>query len=111
MVGARGAGAGGEGAPADAGPGGPEPANVLKVFQLIGIRAPAGGGRGGAARAVAGEVVALSWAAEITSITMTVGGRTLRQVLHVERLSGGETAGFGGGGTPDPKAGSPMRSH
>lgn len=111
VVGARGAGAGTESAPADAGPGGPEPANVLKVFQLIGIRAPASGGRGGGgAGGGRGGGGAVAGGGDYL-ITMTVSGRTLRQVLHVERLSAGETAGFGGGGTPDPKAGSPMRSH
>ena len=87
VVGGR-AGAGQTGE-AVGGPGGPEPANVIKVFQLIGIRPPATGGRGGGAGGggrggIGGSVVG----AGDYLVTMTVGGRTFRQVLHVEPTSG-----------------------
>jgi photosystem II stability/assembly factor-like uncharacterized protein len=97
--GAAGAGAvPGEGSDVPAGPGGPEPANVLKVFQIIGIRPPAGGGRGGGGGGGRGGGSGGLANTGDYLVTMTVGGKTLRQVLHVERVSGGDAGnGFGGG--------------
>jgi photosystem II stability/assembly factor-like uncharacterized protein len=78
--------------------GGPEPASVTRIFEIIGIPIPSGrggfagggfGGRGGGGgTAGTGDYL----------ITMTVDGKSYRQVLHVERVSGDGSAGspFGG---------------
>lgn len=110
VVGARGGpGAAGEGGPADAGPGGPEPASVLKVFQLVGIRPPAGGGRGGGGGGRGGGGGVVVGPGDYL-ITMTAGGKTFRQVLHVERMNGGEVGGgFGGGEESNPTGRSHLR--
>jgi hypothetical protein len=50
-----------------------------------------GGGRGGAPVVGTGDYL----------VTMTVGGERLKQLLHVERLSGGGSAGGFGGGEDD----------
>jgi photosystem II stability/assembly factor-like uncharacterized protein len=89
-AGGGGGGGGGRGA-------NPESADVIKIYGIIGMKPPAGGGgrggRGGAARGalVAGEGEYL--------VSMTVGGQTYKQVLHVEHVSGSEEGGFQFGGT------------
>jgi hypothetical protein len=70
----RGGGGGGRG-------GGPEPANVTKVFDLIGIKIASGGGRGGGGRGGAGGSLA---GAGDYLVTMTFKGQSYRQVLHIE---------------------------
>ena len=76
------------------GAGGPESAGVQRIFQLIGLKVPGGGGgrgggggggRGGGGGSVQGTGDYL--------VTMTVGTQTLRTVLHVERVSGGDDPG------------------
>ncbi|HVT38021.1 MAG TPA: hypothetical protein VHE78_03185 [Gemmatimonadaceae bacterium] len=78
------------------GGGGPEPANVTKVFQMIGLRPPAGGGRGGGGGGRGGGGPVVSTGDYL--VTIVVGTQTLRTTLHVERVSGGDDVGnpFGG---------------
>jgi hypothetical protein len=99
--GAAGAGGGGGGG----GRGGaPESANVLKIYSLIGLKAPAGGGRGGGGGGGGGRGGAGGGRGAVFAgtgeylVTMTVGGQTFKQVLKVERVSGGEDSvnPFGG---------------
>ncbi len=73
------------GARGGGGRGGPESANVLKIYAIIGIKAPASGRGGGGGRgpAVRGAMVANTGE---YLVTMTVGGQTYRQRLHVERV-------------------------
>jgi hypothetical protein len=78
--------------------GGPEPANVLKIFQIIGIRPPAGGGRGGGGGGGRGGGAGGLAGTGDYLVTMTVGGKTLRQVLRVERVGSGDAVGGSGGG-------------
>ncbi|MBI1809105.1 MAG: hypothetical protein HYR75_04345 [Gemmatimonadetes bacterium] len=86
--------AGGPGAgeqPFGGGRGGAEPANVVKVLQLIGIKPPMPAGRGG--------FFGFGGAGGFTAgtgdylVTLTIGGTTLKQKLHVERVSGGDDNG------------------
>jgi photosystem II stability/assembly factor-like uncharacterized protein len=83
--------AGGGGFPGG-GRGGAPSAAVLKVLSLIGIKAPAGGRGGGfpGFGAAAGTFVV---GTGDYLLTMTVGGQTFKQVLHVERVSGGDDIG------------------
>jgi len=96
VVGAAAATSGGEGAAA----GEPNPADALNAFpggaqelqQLL--RPPGqGGGRGGGGgfggRGAQGPLVA----AGDYLVTLSVGGKTYKQLLRIERLSGGEDAG------------------
>ncbi|HEY4100812.1 MAG TPA: hypothetical protein VGM20_08040 [Gemmatimonadales bacterium] len=89
----------GEGA--GGGPGGPESANVIKIFDIIGIKPPAGGrggrGGGGGGRGGAGSLVGTG----DYLVTMTVGGHSYRQTLHVERINGGSDVQQGIGGKED----------
>jgi photosystem II stability/assembly factor-like uncharacterized protein len=97
----------GEGEAAAAGGGGgrganAEPANVLKIYTLIGIPAPLGGGRGGGGRGGADAAPgAFTAGAGDYLVTMSVGSQTYKQVLHVEHVSGSEDGGFQFGGTPE----------
>jgi photosystem II stability/assembly factor-like uncharacterized protein len=95
----RGGGANGEGA--GGGPGGPESANVIKIFEIIGIKPPAGGrggrGGGGGGRGGGGSLVGTG----DYLVTMTVGGHSYRQTLHVERITGGSDVQQGIGGKED----------
>ncbi len=85
---------------------------VKKIFDIIGIKIPAqGGGRGGNFAAFAG-----GGAGNFTAgtgdylVTLTVGSTTLKQKLHVERVSGGDDA-FGGFGFDDEDHDKTDRSH
>ena len=70
-----------------------EPANVLKIFQLIGIKPPApAGGRGGGGFG-GGAAGGFTVGTGDYLVTLTVGTTTLKQKLHVERVSGGDDAG------------------
>lgn len=80
---AAGGGGGGRGAA-------PTPA-VLKVLSLIGIKPPAQGGRGGFGGGAGAGTFVVGTGDYL--VTMTVGGQTFRQVLHVERVSGGDDTG------------------
>ncbi|MBM3907316.1 MAG: hypothetical protein FJ363_04450 [Gemmatimonadetes bacterium] len=71
---------------------GPEPESVRRIFDIIGLKMPAGG-RGGfggfggfAAEQGTGTYL----------VTLKVGDKTYKQVLKIERVSGGD----GGGGFP-----------
>jgi hypothetical protein len=74
------------------GGGGPESAAVQKIFQLIGLRVPGGGGRGGGGGGRGGGGGGNIVGTGEYLVTMTVGGQTYRQVLKVERVSGGDDA-------------------
>ena len=75
---------------------GPEPENVRKIFDLIGLKVPAPAGRGfGGFGAGGGEVGTGSYL-----VTLKVGDKTYKQVLRVERVSGGD-AGFSPFGEDD----------
>ncbi len=63
------------------GRGGAEPANVVKVFDLIGIKVAGGGGRGGGGGFRGGGNLA---GAGDYLVTMTFKGKSYRQVLHIE---------------------------
>src|ERR1019366_4515564 len=80
-AGGGGGGGGGRG-------GTPETANVLKVYAIIGLRAPAGGGRGGGGGgrggAGGGRGALVAGTGEYL-VTMTVGGPTYRQGVLGER--------------------------
>ena len=74
---------------------GPEPENVKKIFDLIGLKVPAGGGRGGfgglgggGSEASTGQYL----------VTLKVGEKSYKQVLKIERVSGGDSgfSPFGG---------------
>ncbi len=75
---------------------GPEPDNVRKIFDLIGMKVPASGGGfgggfgggGGAGEAGTGSYL----------VTLKAGDTTVKQVLKIERVSGGESgfSPFGG---------------
>ena len=82
----------------------PETANVLKVYAIIGLRAPAGGGRGGGGGGrggAGGGRGALVASTGEYLVTMTVGGQTYKQVLRVERVTGVDDAANQFGGTPE----------
>ncbi|MHB1313093.1 MAG: WD40/YVTN/BNR-like repeat-containing protein, partial [Gemmatimonadaceae bacterium] len=73
---------------------GPEPENVKKIFGLIGLKVPAAAGRGfggfgaGGTEASTGQYL----------VTLKVGDKSFKQVLKVERVSGGDSgfSPFGG---------------
>jgi hypothetical protein len=94
--------AGGGGGGGGGGRGGnPETANVLKIYAIIGLKAPAAGGRGGGGgggRGARGAVVA---ATGEYLVTMTVGGQTYKQVLRVERVGNVDDSANQFGGTPE----------
>lgn len=69
---------------------GPEPENVRKVFDLIGLKVPAGGGRGGFGGFGAGGAEAGTGS---YLVTLKVGDKTYTQVLRIERVSGSGSAG------------------
>ena len=70
----------------------PTPA-VLKVLSLIGIRAPAGGRGGGGFPGFGGGAGTFVVGTGDYLVTMTIGSQTFKQVLHVERVSGGDDIG------------------
>ena len=73
----------------------PESEAVKKVFELIGLKVPAGpGGRGGGG-GFAGFGGAPEQGTGAYLVTLKVGDKTYKQVLKVERVSGGDS-GFGG---------------
>jgi hypothetical protein len=74
---------------------GPEPENVKKIFDLIGLKVPAGGGRGGFGGFGAGGSEASTGQ---YLVTLKVGDKSYRQVLRIERVSGGDSgfSPFGG---------------
>ena len=85
--GGRGAGGGGGGG--RGGAGGPPSAEVLKIFQLIGIPAPgAGGGRGG----FGGFGGARNASTGDYQVILTVNGQTMKQKLHVENAGAAESS-------------------
>ena len=73
---------------------GPEPENVRKVFDLIGLKVPAGAGRGGFGGGAGGSEAGTG----TYLVTLKVGDKTFKQVLKIERMSGGDSGGspFGG---------------
>ena len=77
--------------------GGTETDAVKKIFELIGLKvpAPAGRGFGSFGGAVGGEANTGSYL-----VTLKVGDKTYKQVLKVERVSGGDS-GFSPFGTDD----------
>jgi len=88
---AAGGGRGGRG-------GAPESDAVKKIFDLIGLKMPAqGGGRGGNAAFGGGAGGNFTAGTGDYLVTLTIGTTTLKQKLHVERVSGGDDAsgGFG----------------
>jgi photosystem II stability/assembly factor-like uncharacterized protein len=85
-AGGGGGGGGGRGGAA-------ESANVLKIYSIIGISPPAGGGRGGRGGAAPVRGALTAGAGEYL-VTLSVGGQTYKQVLHVEHVSGTEDEGF-----------------
>jgi hypothetical protein len=93
-AGGGGGGGGGRG-------GNPESANVIKIYGIIGLKAPAGGGRGGGGGgrggAGGGRGAVVAGTGEYL-VSMTVGGQTYKQVLKVERVSGVDDSAnqFGG---------------
>ena len=73
---------------------------IAQLFRPAGSRGFGGFGRGGAPVVGTGDYL----------VTMTVDGKQFRQVLHVERLRGGDSGGFFSGGDDDDhdQAGSPI---
>jgi hypothetical protein len=101
VVGAAGARGGGEGAG-----GGENPADALNAFpggaqELQQLLRPPGqqgrGGGGGFGRGNQGPTVASG----DYLVTLTVGGKTYKQLLRVERVSGGDDVGGAFGGDDD----------
>ncbi len=76
--------------------GGPETAEVNRIFQIIGMRPLGGGGRGGGGFGGAVPGTFTVGTGEYL-VTMTIGGQSYRKVLHVERVSGGEDNGTSSG--------------
>ena len=93
-AGGGGGGGGGRG-------GNPETANVLKIYSIIGIKPPAAGGRGGGGGGRGGARGAVVAGTGDYLVTMTVGGQTYKQVLHVERMGQVDDSANQFGGTPD----------
>jgi hypothetical protein len=94
-AGGGGGGGGGRGGAA-------ESANVVKIYGIIGLRAPGGGGRGGGGRGGAGggRGALVAGTGEYL-VSMTVGGQTYKQVLKVERISGVDDSANPFGGTTE----------
>ena len=69
---------------------------VARIWQLIGLPSPCAGGRGGGGFNIAGGPGLANTGDYL--VTMTVNGHTYKQSFRVERVSGGEDAGFGFGG-------------
>jgi hypothetical protein len=78
--------------------GAPESANVLKIYSIIGMTPPVAAGRGGRGGAAGGRGAFTAGEGEYL-VTLSVGGQTYKQVLHVEHVSGSEDGGFNFGGT------------
>ncbi len=74
---------------------GPVPEKVQKIFAIIGMHVPQAGGRGGFGGG-RGGFGSLAGTGDYL-VTMTVGGRTYRQTLHVERVSGSAATGAADG--------------
>jgi hypothetical protein len=68
---------------------GPEAENVRKVFDLIGLKMPAGAGRGGFGGFGGGSEAAPG----SYLVTLKVGDKTYTQLLRIERVSGSGAAG------------------
>jgi len=109
---ARGGGAADDAAGGRGGRGGaPESDAVKKIFDLIGLKMPAqGGGRGGNGGFGGGAGGNFTVGTGDYLVTLTVGSTTLKQKLHVERVSGGDDA-FGGFGADDDDHDKTIRSH
>ncbi len=106
---AAGAGGGGGGGRGAGGPIGPESDRVKKVFELIGLKPPAGGGRGGGGgggggggRGGAGGGANFTATTGDYLVTLVIGNQTYKQKMRVERISGGDEPGnpFGEENTP-----------
>jgi hypothetical protein len=99
VVGAGGAGGRGEGAEAAGGETNPLdalnafPGGIQELQQLLRPPGQAGGGRGGGGGFGGGRGQAPAVAAGDYLVTLTVGGKTYKQVLRVERLNLGGDAG------------------
>ena len=77
---------------------------MTRIFQIIGMRPlGGGGGRGGGGGGRGGGGAPGSFTAGTGEylVTMTVGGQTFRQVLKVERVSGGAEPDNPFGSVPD----------
>ncbi len=98
------AGGGGGGGGFGRGGAGPESANVVKIYGIIGLKAPGGGGRGGGGGGgrggAAGRGSVVAGTGEYL-VTMTVGGQTFKQVLKVERVTGVDDSANQFGGVPE----------
>jgi hypothetical protein len=70
---------------------------VKKIFELIGLKMPAGGGGRGAG-GFGGGAAGSDNGTGAYLVTLKVGDKTFKQVLKVERVSGGDSGGspFGG---------------
>ncbi|HLA91516.1 MAG TPA: hypothetical protein VJL28_13900 [Gemmatimonadaceae bacterium] len=103
--GAAGGGGGGFG-----GRGGAPAANVVRIFQIVGMTPLGGGGRGGGGGGGRGGGAAGGFTANSGDyvVTMTVAGQTYRQLLRVERAGGSGGAGSPFG-TPDERRGRRQR--
>jgi len=80
---------------------------VKKVFDLIGLKPPAGGGRGGGGgggggRGGAGGGANFTVTTGDYLVTLVIGNQTYKQKMRVERISGGDEPGnpFGEENTP-----------
>jgi hypothetical protein len=75
----------------------------VKIYGIIGLKAPAGGGRGGGGggRGGAGGRGAVVAGTGEYLVTMSVGGQTYKQVLKVERVTGVDDSANQFGGTPE----------
>ncbi len=94
--------AGGGGGGGGGGRGGnPETANVQKIYAIIGIKPPAAGGRGGGGGGRGGARGAVVAGTGEYLVSMTVGGQTYKQILHVERVGNVDDSANQFGGTPE----------
>ncbi|MCX5762918.1 MAG: hypothetical protein NTW72_15690 [Gemmatimonadetes bacterium] len=91
-AGGRGQGGGGAGAPGAGAP--PDQQQLMNVLQAVAGRGATGMGAlfGGGGRRGGGGAGLVGTGDYLVSIT--IGGQTLKQVLHVERISGGAGGGF-----------------
>jgi hypothetical protein len=77
---------------------------VKKIFSIIGIPVPSpfgGGGRGGFGGFGGGGAGSFTAGTGDYLVTLTIGTTTLKQKLHVERVSGGDDNGSPFGGDDD----------
>lgn len=94
---------------------GPESDKVRRVFDIIGIHLPAGGGGRGGFAGFAG-FGGFGGGGQFTAgtgdylVTLVVGSQTLKQKLHIERVSGAGDSGFPFGGDDEqPRAKTPSK--